>query len=353
MKKKFFALMFVWAFALSGVAFAQTNQLVGNLPASDGAMTLNVSRLVNEALPQTLSGNQKMLGDILGGIDRLKEKTGVDLRQFETVAVGVASKKSAAGELDFAPVVLARGTFSAISFITLGKIAANSKYREERIGARTVYIFSPKQFLKSAPKSAKPAVKKGSAIERAIERMFDGLENELAVTAFDNNTLAIGTPARIRETLGTTPRIGGEVLDLISRKPNAVMNFGMKLPGGLSSFIKLDNDELGKNLDAIRFLGTSVDVSDGNALAAVIAKTATPEQAKGLQEILDTFQRFGKSFIGSTKINGKEIYARLIENARVGQSGNEVTLDVSIAQADLYTLIAGFAKLDSGALSPK
>lgn len=350
MKKKFFALMFVWAFALSGVAFAQTNQLVGNLPASDGAMTLNVQRLVGEALPQTLSGNQKMLGDILSGIDTLKEKTGVDLRQFETVAVGVASKKSAAGELDFAPVVLARGTFSATSFITLGKIAANSKYREERIGARTVYIFSPKQFLKSSPKTA---IKKGSAIERALDRMFAGLENELAVTALDNNTLAIGTTARIRETLGTTPRIGGEVLDLVSRKPNAVMSFGMKLPGGLSSFIKLGNDELGKNLDAIRFLGTAVDVSDGSALGTVTAKTATPEQAKGLQEILTTFQTFGKSVIGNTKINGREIYKRLIEDARVGQSGSDVTLDVSIAQTDINALFDVFNKPKVRTIEPK
>lgn len=345
--------MFVWAFALSGVAFAQTNQLVNNLPASDGAMTLNVQRLVGEALPQTLSGNQKMLADVLGGIDKLKEKTGVDLRQFETVAVGVSSKKSAAGEFDFAPVVLARGTFSATSFITLAKIAANSKYREEKIGARTVYIFSPKQLMKSSPKTTKPAAKNGSAIERAIDRMFDGLENELAVTAFDSNTLAVGSLARVRETLGTNARIGGEVLDLISRKPNAVMNFGMKLPGGLSSFIKLDNDELGKNLDAIRFVGSAVDVSDGNALASVTAKTATPEQAKGLQEILDTFQRFGKSFIGSTKINGREVYARLIEDARIGQSGNDVMLDLSIAQTDINTLLAAFGKPKVRTIEPK
>ena len=236
MKKKFFTLMIVWAFALCGVAAAQTgsaaagqnNRLVNNLPASDGAVTVNVRRLINEALPQTLSGNQTMLTGVLRQIDEIKNKTGVDLRQFEQIAVGVSSKQSASGqEIDFEPVVLARGSYNAASFITLAKIAANSKYREERIGARIVYIFSPRQLVKPSGSPASPGAqtKTTSMIERALDRVVNNLTNELAVTAFDNNTLAIGSTARMRETLGARPRIGGEVLDLISRKPNSVVNF--------------------------------------------------------------------------------------------------------------------------------
>lgn len=360
MNKKFFALLLVWTFALSGAAFAQVNkqnlqngQLANALPVSDGVVTVNMQRLVSEALPQALSGNQTMLADVLSKIDEVKNKTGVDLRQFETIAVGVSSKKSAAGELNFAPVILARGGFNAASFVTLAKIAANSKYREEKIGTRSVYIFSPRQLIKSAPKTANPQSKIPSVIERALDKMFDGLSNELAVASFDDNTLAIGSVARLRETFGTSPRLNGEVLDLISRKPNAVMNFSLKLPGGLSSFVKLDNDELGKTLDSVRFMAGAVDVGDGNALVSVTARTLTAEQAQTLQETLDTFQMFGKAMIGSTKINGKEIYARLIDNARIVRDARDVTLDLAVPQSDINALLAKFVKPKVKAVSAK
>jgi len=128
MKTKFFAALIVLTFALNGAGatvFAapktkkknvQTNpqQLAALLPASDGAMTFNVQKAFSTAMPQILSGNQLILADILGKIDSIKTQTGIDLRQFEQIAVGVATRRSgAARELDFEPVVLARGKFAA------------------------------------------------------------------------------------------------------------------------------------------------------------------------------------------------------------------------------------------------
>ncbi len=360
MKKKFFALMIVWAFALNAVgttfAAAKTNettkqgsQLAALLPASDAAMTLNIQRLFSDALPQILSGNQPMLAEIVRKIDEVKTKTGFDLRQFEQVAIGVSNKKISAQEIEFAPVLLARGTFNANALIALGKIAvgakgSNIKYHEEKVGERTIYVFtSPSAIVKTVPLPNKPkipAAKTPSMFEKAIDKMFDRLSREFAVTAFDGNTLAIGSLARIRETLGTNQRIGSDVLNLVNRKPNAIANIGMRFPNGMSDFVpNLGNDEIGKNVAAIQYLSGAFDAGDGNGTISLSAKTLQPEQAKSMQEQLEGFQMLGKSFLGSSKIENKEIYGRMIENVKIARLGNEITLDLQVAQSDINVLL--------------
>jgi hypothetical protein len=378
MKKKIFALMIVSAFVLNGgvgvclaaftetkpigVTKKQTDELAAQLPASDAVMTLNIQRLFSDALPLVLSGNQPLLAEIVGHIDEVKNKTGFDLRQFEQVAIGVSNKKSGSN-LTFEPVLLARGTFNANALIALGKTAANGKYREEKSGDRTIYIFSPLQLMQQ-PKSSSTAknppaatlkalpptkmktmaMKAPSPFERAVERMFDSLSREVAVTAFSDNTLAIGSAARVRETIAATSlKIGNDVLNLVTRRANAVLNIGLKLPNGMEDFAPdLGNDEISKNLNAIRFLSGSLAAADGSATLSVSAKTALPEQAKSLFEQLQGFQMLGKTFLGgNAKSEDKQVFARMIDNVKIarGESSNEVMLDLQVPQNDINILL--------------
>ncbi len=360
MIKKISTLFLACAFLLNGVGMVfaasetketakQTTQLAALLPASDGVVTLNMRRVLSEALPQVLSSNQQMLGGILGKLDEVKNNTGLDLRQFEQIAVGVSGKKISAREMAFEPVVLARGTFNAGALLALAKVAAKGKYREEKFGARTVYIFSPKDMaqpqFKTIPLPNKQmpnkTVKQPSMIEKTIDKMFKGLSDEVAVTAYDKDTLAIGSIARVRETVDAKTRIGADVLALVNRKPNQIMSFGVKLPNGLSQFIDLDNDEIGKNLEAIRQISGAVDVGGGNAIISLVAKTLEAAQAKTLQETLEGLQMVGKAFIGGAKGADKKVFARMIDNAKISQSGNEVMLDLQVAQSDIDILVVG------------
>lgn len=348
MIKKISAVFLACAFLLNGVGtvFAvpkanestnQTAPLAALLPSSDGAVTLNMRRLLSEGIPQVLSSNQSLLGKILGKIDEVKAKTGIDLRQFEQIAAGVSSKKISGAETVFEPVVLARGTFNAGALLALVKIAANGKYREEKVGARTVYVFSVKQT--AAQTKPKIAASHTSIFDKTIDKMFRGLSDELAVTTYDENTLVIGSPARVRETFERKTRLGADILDLVNRKPNAIMNFGVKLPNGLSQFFDVGNDEIGKNLEAIRQISGAVDVADGRATVSLVAKTLGAEQSKGLQEFLEGLQTVGKAFIGGAKGADKKVYARMIDNAKITQSGNDVMLDLQVAQADIDILV--------------
>lgn len=353
MKKKIFALFVVCAFVLNGIGtvFAetkpkkkikrQTAQLAALLPASEGALTLNVQRFFSEALPQILAGNQPMLNGILGKIDEIKNKTGIDLRQFEQVAVGVQSKTISATEIVFEPLVLARGSFNAGALLAVAKLASKGKYREEKIGDKTVYVyvFTPKGVVGTDTHSTNQPAAKPSIFDKAIGKMLAGLSRELAVTVYDNNTLAIGSLARMRETFDTKTRISNEVLDLVSRKPNAVVSFGANLPSGLSKFVDLDNDELGKNIDAIRQMSGAMDVSAGNAVVSMTAKTLRADQAQGLQETLEGLQMVGKALLGGSKNADKKVYGRMVENAKISRNGNEVMLDLQISNSDINILI--------------
>lgn len=350
MKKKIFALFVVCAFVLNGIstAFAdikskkkvhQVPQLVALLPASEGASILNVQKFFNEALPQTLSDNQPMLSSILDKIDEIKNKTGIDLRQFEQIAVGVQSKRLSPVQIDFEPIVLARGTFNAGALIAVAKVASKGKYREEKIGGKTVYVFTLKELVEKDKSSTNKPTGKNSIFEKTIDKMFSGLSRELAVTVYNNNILAIGSLARVRELFDAKTRISSEVLDLVSRKPNAVISFGANLPGGLSKFVDLDNDELGKNIDAIRQLSGAVDVSDGNAVVSLMAKTLKPDQAQGLQETLEGLQLVGKALLGGSKGANNKVFGRMVENVRISRNGNEVMLDLQIPNSDINILI--------------
>lgn len=357
MKKKISALMIAFAICLNavGATFAatetskterQTQQLAALLPASDGVITVNAQRIFSEALPQILAANQPMLKDILSKIDEVKTKTGIDLRQFEQFTIGVSNRKISATEFEFEPVVLARGTFNAAALVSLAKVALNGKYREEKSGDKTIYIFMPPQTpVKAAPQNNKTQ-SKNSAFEKAMDKMMEKLSREFAIASFDNNTLAIGTTARVRETLQNKVRVeqnntgmNSEILSFINRKPNALMNFSLKMPAGMSGFINLDNDELGKNLDSIRQISGAVDIAEGSAIVSLVAKTLKPEQAQVLKETLDGLQMIGKALLGNGKGADKMVFSRMIENVRTSSSGNEVTLDLQVPQSDIDILI--------------
>ncbi len=340
MRYKIFALFAAFAFALVGISAvsAQTkakNQLAAQLPASDGVVIMDVQRILNESAPQILSGKPEMLTEMNAKFDEIRDKTGLDARQFEQIVIGVAMKEVNAKEVDLEPLFLARGKYNAGALIAVAKLAAKGKFREEKIGNRTIYIFTGKEIVgQNKPQT------KNSWLNGMIDRLVNSLTKEIAVTSFDNNTLAFGSPARIRETFETKSRVSNEVLSLASRKPNAILSFGATLPNGLSNFIDLYKDELGETLDSIRQISGAVEVSANNASVSVTAKTLNAEQAESLHGTLGFLQNLGKTFIKGES-QEKKVYVRLIDNARITRNLTEVNLDVQVLQSDINILLAG------------
>jgi hypothetical protein len=351
MTKKLFALMLAALFAMNASAFADTKkprakktaaaaaaqqtkqQLAAALPASDGAVTIDAQRLLNEALPQILAANPEKLAEINAKLDEIRTRSGLDARQFEQIAVGVAFRGKTAD-----PVILARGRFSAAALLTAAKFALKDKYREEKIGNKSVYIFSLKDIFAdrkeetgvSAPANDPP---------KNLNFIFNKLPSEIAVASYDANTLAIGSLARVRETIEGKTKISAGVLALLKTKPNAVMSFGANTPAGLSQFLNLDDDELGQSLASIRQLSGALSIAGGNSFVSIAAKSIDAAQAKSLEDNLTGLQGLGRGLLGGAKSGDKKVYLALVENLKITRVGTEISLNTQVSNADLAALI--------------
>lgn len=338
MRNKFIALFIVAAFVLSVAGFVWTsensakanNELAGLLPASDIIVNLDAQKLLNTALPQIFSADAETLTKINAQIDEIKNKTGLDARQFQSVSVGIKLKQAAGKDTEYEPFVLARGSFNANALVGIAKLAADGKYKQKKIGSRTVYIFN---FEKAADKN------KQNKNTSPIEKMFDGLSREVAVTTYDANTLAIGTEARLREAFEKKTVVSAEVLGLVYQNPNAVINFGGNLPNGLQDFIELDDDEIGSKLRPIRQVSGALTVENNEAIAALTAKTQKEAEAQSLQELVEGLQILGTAVLGGSKRADQQVYVRMIENAKISRSANAVSLDLKVAQSDIDVLL--------------
>lgn len=312
----------------------QSTQLVAVLPASDGIMSVDVKRLLSEALPQILSANQPELTRILGKFDEIKTKTGIDLRRFEQVAVGVKANQVSPSKFEFEPIILARGSYDAGALVALAKLASKGKYREEKIGNRTIYIFSIKEILEeNKPQS------KGSFMDTILGKLFNSTNSEFALTAYDTTTLAFGSIARVRETIEGKTRVDNQLLDLVYRNQTAVMSFGANMPKGMSGFFDLDNAEIDKNIDVIKQIYGTMNVTGNTTNVLVTAKTLKNEEAEDLELFLKGIAEVGKILIGSSKGADKKVYARMIENAKISRQANEVSMDLQVPQEDLNVIV--------------
>lgn len=333
------------AFLLSAVALAfsaetrkarrtKAASLLTALPASDAALVFDAKRFFDTALPQILASDQPKLASITNKVEEIRVKTGIDLRQFQQVVVG-ANINQLENRIDVEPLILARGQINADALVALAKVASNGKYREEKIGAKTIYVFTPKELLEKNKGQSGNAKRDG-----IVDQILSGFERELALTSYDANTLAFGSTARVRHLLDARrPRLGAEVAAAAARRPNAVMSFAARVPNGLSQFIKLDNDELGRNLDAVRLISGTVDVAGENATVTIAAKTVDAAQAKGLKDFISALQLGFSGLLKGSNREDQRIYGRMLESARIVQSGSEVTLDVQMPQADINVLL--------------
>ncbi|MGQ0542690.1 MAG: hypothetical protein ACT4O9_12685 [Blastocatellia bacterium] len=321
------------------LARARLNQLVAVLPQSDAIVTIDIKRFFGEALPKLLSGNQKLMSEVMACIEEMKSTTGIEIRQFDHVAAGMTIKKSKEKEYDFEPVITARGDVSSSSVIENAKKASGGKYKEERVGSRVVFIFAAKKVIANTT-PATVTGKDAEAVQKAVKKLSD----EIALTAVDANTVAFGTPARVREIIEAKTKISSELTGLLNRKEIAVVNMAAKVPSGMSTFLPLENDELGQNIDSIQYVFGNMDVVGDQTMMSMTARTQQISQAKSLQETLEGLQSLGKALLGGSKRADQQVYARLIENVKFSRSGTEINMDLAIAQSDVDALVAMIKK---------
>lgn len=311
-----------------------SNDLLSRLPVSDMAMTIDAKRLLEVGLPQVLASNPLMLGDINAKLNEIKEKTGIDLRQFDRVAIGFSASTREDKTTDIGPMILAHSKSDAASLVEIAKLGGDGTFREDTIGGKKVYIFDAEKMVNEAKSKTG-----NSSISGLLDSALNGLNREMAVTSLEGDILAIGSVRQMRSMLEEKTTISAEVQALVNRKAGSIICFGGIVPDGLSKVIEIDDDLLGKRLDSIRKVAGFFDISRGTASVWIGAETVDAAQAKDLRASLVDLQELGKLLLSNSKGADKRVYVRMIDGAKITQSGNEVALDIRVAQADIDVLV--------------
>jgi len=301
----------------------QAPTLMSSLPQSDAVAQVKMRQLLSEAMPRILAGNPTKLSEVSASIDRFKDRTGLDPRMFQEVALGIRFTYPSEGVTKVQTVALANGTFSAAAMVAAGRVASNGKYREEKYQDKTVYVFTVDENLK-------------------LLGLFDVRIGELAAAPLDTNTLALGDPAGVRSVIDAArsrKRPNTELIALASRDPNAVIGFGSNISEQLIANLDIGNAPIGADLRTLRQVYGSVGTTESDLQLFIAARAVNAQAAKNFSDTLEGLKQFGALFVG--RISGaKGVLAKsALANMKIVADANELQIRTSVAQAEVGPLL--------------
>lgn len=325
-------------------ARAQTaRDILTNFPDSQVVVYVNTQRILAEAAPRVVP--QKKLDEAFEKMKR--EAMGFDVRSVHHVAAGVRfrgePKPGAMPEF----IVLVRGDFNAEALLSLVRMAMPEQMTEETYGSRTINIFKTSPPKKTADGGAQPQAD-GAAPQPPAPF------NELAVVAFDANTLAVGVPDYVRAAVDAESKVEARLneglLDLATRNAgdlfslvgNVPADLGKYLPGGFSQ-----NAEATKILNSIKQVQASVGMTATDFSVQSIVRTDTPESARAVSGMIGIGLRLAETGIQKElekttdvkKRQGMETALTVFRAMTNNASGSEVTISTAIPQKTVATFV--------------
>ena len=316
--------------SLSGLAQTRTRtstppapSLMSSLPQSDAVAQVQIKRLINDVIPRVMANNPAKLAEINTNLDNFKNRTGLDARSFEQIALGVRYTYPSEGITKLVTAGLARGTFNAGAMVAAGRLAANGKYREEKYAGKSVYIFN---------------------LDESI-RLFGVIDlkiRELAAAPLDSNTLAVGDPSSIRSVIDAAAgkkRTNADLIALATREPNAVVGFGGNISPQVIKNLDFGNASFVGDLSGVRQAYGSVETTEKDVNLFIGAKTVNADSAKNLGDTLEGLKMLGGVFIG--RLTGaKGVLAKsALTNLSIATDANELRIRTNVAQADIGPLM--------------
>ena len=297
--------------------------LMASLPESDAVAHVKVNQLVNEAMPRIFASNPAKLSEINAQIDRLKDRTGLDMRMFREIALGVKFTYPAEGVTRAQTVAVANGSFSSAAMVAAGRVASNGKYREEKYRDKTIYIFTLDEYIR-------------------LFGVFDIKIIELAASPLDANTLALGDQAGVRAAIDAArgrKNVNTELIALARRDPNAIIGFGANMSEQLVSNLDIGNAPIAADLKTLRQVYGSVSTTETDLDLFLGARAVNAAAAKSLGDTLEGLKQFGALLVG--RLSGaKGVLAKsALANMKIVADANELQIRTSVAQAEVGPLL--------------
>ena len=296
--------------------------LMAGLPESDAVAQVKVKQLLSEAMPRILANNPAKLAEVNASIDKFKDRTGLDPRMFEQMAVGIRYTYPSEGVTKLQTVALANGSFSPPAIVAAGRTATDGKYREEKYNDKTVYIFTLDENIK-------------------MLGLFDFTIRELAIAPLDNKTLALGDPIAVRGAIDfsrSRKPANAELIALASRDPNAIIGFGSIVTEQLVGNLDLGNAPIAADLKNLRQAYGSVGTTASDLQLFLGAKAVSAEAARSLGDSLEVLKQLGAFFVG--RLSGaKGVLAKsALSNLKIAAQADELQIRTSVAQAEVGPL---------------
>lgn len=292
------------------------------LPASDAIAIVDVKRMLNETMPSILGGDPAKLAQGNAEVDKFKIKTGIDLRSFDRVALGVRYAYPNATTTKLETVAIAHGTFDAKALTASARAAASGKSREEKYRGLTITIINVNDEIK-------------------LLGLWTMEINELAICPLDQNSLALGTPATVKAAIdaGKAGRAAADLISLATKDATAVMGFGANVTPELLKNLDVGNDTIAKDISSIKQAYGSVGSTQSDVTMMMVARTDSADAAKNLGDTIEGLKQLGGLFIGRLAEPRKALAESALSNLKITARGTEIEIRTQVAAANLAALI--------------
>jgi hypothetical protein len=297
--------------------------LMASLPQSDAVAHVRVKQLLDEAMPRMLANNPAKLAEVNAEIEKFKDRTGLDLRLFGQIALGVRFNYPADRVTKVQTVALAHGSFSPAAMVAAGRVASNGKYREENYHDKTIYIFSLDEHIK-------------------LLGLFNIQIRELAAAPLNANTLALGDPAGVRAVIDAGRRhsqANAELIALAGHNPNAIIGFGSNMSEQMVGNLEIGNAPIAADLKKLRQVYGSVGASENELQLFIGARAVNAGAARNLGDTLEGLKQFGALLVGRLA-GAKGVLAKsALSNMTIVANANELQIRTRVAQAEVGPLL--------------
>jgi hypothetical protein len=330
------------------------NSALNALPASDFIVSIDVQRALSEMLPNMLASNPTMLSKLNANLEEFQQKTGINPRVFESVAIGGNLNQTfATTRRDSSSVIVARGSFKADELLNTGFAAAAKECtfdkEEQQYEGRTIFLVSNVRLCKKEYSSGtsyqpaqpnerfgdpRPSTNANTADTKTVIQgeARPAQQEKFAVAAVDTNTIAVGSPESVRAAIDASMgrnRVDDELVRLASQSPNAIVSFSGRVPKSVSDKQSGDNP-FTRYFASIREFYGSFNAAGSEGESSFTLRTETTEQASDLSKAINSFKSLAAvGFASSKDTNSAEakIVADLINTLSVTAQDNEVQIN--------------------------
>ena len=316
----------------SASASPSATYTLASLPASDAVIFIDAQRLLTDSIPGVLANDPTLLARVNQKIDQFKEKTNIDLRTFDSVAVGLRFTAPARNE-DFKLVVLTQGRFDANSVLDSALATAKREGlhpQEQSVDGRPIFVLSRRQ--------------QKSELEKTTTNQKETTDkHEMAVAVFDANTFVFGDLESVRATLDiSAERVSNELVQLATRTPNAVVGFSGNVPAFVTDKLKNDKETIAKNFAAIHQVYGSIIINGSETESTVTLRAENMDQAREISKAVNALKMLTSLSKNRASRGEMRLISELIKNLAVTSEGNEVFLNLKLGQADITSLLRNF-----------